>query len=82
VLEIRIHLDNPAQSSWLLNGSNPALPRIIAAIRPLILPKLREENERARSKSVAKKKGVKDVVNGGIVAIHYPPHRSHQCRGR
>ncbi|KAJ4286060.1 hypothetical protein N0V90_013407 [Kalmusia sp. IMI 367209] len=38
--------------------------RIYLAVRPLVLPKLREENERAsgRSRGKAKKKGVKDVV--------------------
>jgi hypothetical protein len=66
VLEVRIYLDDPAQAVWLLHGANPALPRIIAEIRPLVLPKLREENERSRSKSIAKKGGVKDVVNGGM----------------
>jgi hypothetical protein len=66
VLEVRIHLDNPAHSAWLVQGSNAALPRIITAIRPLVLPKLREENERSKAKSTAKKGGVKDVVTGGI----------------
>jgi hypothetical protein len=67
VLEVRIHLDDPAQASWLLRGEDSALPRIIAAIRPLVLPKLREKNERARSKSAVKKGGVKDIVTGGIM---------------
>jgi hypothetical protein len=69
VLEVRIHLDNPTQTSWLLNGANPALPRIIAAIRPLVLPKLREENERSKLKSVAKKRGIKDIVTGGKMKL-------------
>jgi hypothetical protein len=67
VLEVRIHLDDPAQSAWLVRGANPALPRIVAAIRPLVLPKLREENERAGSKSAVKKVGIKDIVTGGIL---------------
>jgi hypothetical protein len=67
VIEVRIHLDNPAHASWLLQGSDPALPRIIEAIRPLVLPKLREENERAKARSTAKKRGVKDVLTGGIL---------------
>jgi hypothetical protein len=66
VLEVRIHLDDPSQLSWLLRGSNAALPRVITAIRPLVLPKLREENERAsKGKTAAKKRGVKDTVKQG-----------------
>lgn len=64
VLETRIYLDNPVLAeSWLLNPRNPVLPRVIESIRPLVLPKLREENE--RSKKGGKKKGVKDVVIEG-----------------
>ncbi|PKX98308.1 uncharacterized protein P174DRAFT_456044 [Aspergillus novofumigatus IBT 16806] len=53
VLECRIYLENPSDS-------RPCTPRIFAAIRPLVLPKLREENERL----FARKKGkpVKDVI--------------------
>jgi len=68
VLEVRIYLDRPADAeAWLLKRDNPALPRVIQAIRPLVLPKLREENERGKSRSgsKAKKKGVKDVVVEG-----------------
>ncbi|OCK81964.1 hypothetical protein K432DRAFT_325240, partial [Lepidopterella palustris CBS 459.81] len=67
VLEVRIYLDRPSDSeAWLLRRDNPALPRVIEAVRPLVLPKLREENERARGRGSAKarKKGVKDVVVG------------------
>jgi hypothetical protein len=65
VLECRIYLDNPALAeSWLLNSRNPILPRVIESVRPLVLPKLREENE--RSKARGKKKSVKDVVVEGI----------------
>lgn len=65
VLEVRIYLDNPALAqTWLLNSRNPILPRVIEAVRPLVLPKLREEDERTRSKG--KKKGVKDVVVQGL----------------
>ncbi|KAF5669288.1 hypothetical protein FHETE_5046 [Fusarium heterosporum] len=61
VLECRIYLDNPALAqSWLLNPRNPILPKVIESIRPLVLPKLREEKERSRKKS--KKKRIKDVV--------------------
>ncbi|KAH8179228.1 hypothetical protein LIA77_00747 [Sarocladium implicatum] len=64
VLECRIYLDNPALAqSWLLNPRNPVLPRVIESIRPLVLPKLREERERSKKKST-KKKTVKDVVAG------------------
>ncbi|KAF7559378.1 hypothetical protein G7046_g4778 [Stylonectria norvegica] len=62
VLECRIYLDNPALAqSWLLNPRSPMLPRIIESIRPLVLPKLREEKERSKKKST-KKKTIKDVV--------------------
>ena len=77
VLEVRIYLDNPADiSRWLLNERNPVLPRLIQAVKPLIMPKLREENERngtgwrtgkARGGGRAgKKKGVRDVVVEGM----------------
>lgn len=67
VLECRIYLDNPALAqSWLLNPRNPVLPKVIESIRPLVLPKLREEKERQKSKSKSKKKGIKDVVVSGI----------------
>ncbi|KAI1414079.1 hypothetical protein F5Y13DRAFT_21672 [Hypoxylon sp. FL1857] len=62
VLECRIYLDNPALAhTWLLNPRNPVLPRVIESVRPLVLPKLREERERSRKRST-KKKGIKDVV--------------------
>ena len=65
VLECRIYLDNPSLAqSWLLNPRDPILPKVIESIRPLVLPKLREENERARKKS-SKKKGIKDVIVQG-----------------
>ncbi|KAH7368507.1 hypothetical protein B0T11DRAFT_64783 [Plectosphaerella cucumerina] len=64
VLEVRIYVDNPALThTWLLNSRNPILPRVIESVRPLVLPKLREEKERALSrKKSSKKKGIKDVV--------------------
>lgn len=63
VLEVRIYLDNPADAHrWLLHSSDPALPRIIQTVRPFVLPKLREENE--RKKKGGKKKSVKDVAHG------------------
>ncbi|KKK18498.1 hypothetical protein ARAM_007012 [Aspergillus rambellii] len=60
VLECRIYLENPSDTRWLLDTRDPVLPRIFAAIRPLVLPKLREENERL----FTRKKGrpVKDVM--------------------
>lgn len=39
------------------------LPRVIEAVRPLVLPKLREENERVKARG--RKKGVRDVVVEG-----------------
>ncbi len=66
VLECRIYLDNPSLAeSWLLNPRNPILPRVIETVRPFVLPKLREENERSKGKG-SKKKGVKDVVVEGM----------------
>jgi hypothetical protein len=66
VLECRIYLDNPALAqSWLLNPRDPVLPRVIESVRPLVLPKLREEQERAQSKKKSKKRSIKDVVVQG-----------------
>lgn len=65
VLECRIYLDDPALAhSWLLNPRDPVLPRVIESVRPLVLPKLREERERSRKKST-KKRGIKDTVTEG-----------------
>lgn len=67
VLEVRIYLDNPILAqTWLLNPRLKVLARVIEAVRPLVLPKLREENERSKGKGGGKKKGVKDVVMEGI----------------
>lgn len=81
VLEVRIHLDDPSQLTWLLRGGNPALPRIITAIRSLVLPKLREENERARGKTAAKKRGVKDTVAQGMCLVSRPLSSEHVGQG-
>ncbi|KAF3764603.1 hypothetical protein M406DRAFT_43792 [Cryphonectria parasitica EP155] len=62
VLECRIYLDDPSLAqSWLLSPRDPVLPRVIEAVRPFVLPKLREERERSRKKS-AKKRSIKDTV--------------------
>lgn len=63
VLEVRIYLDKPSDAPWLLSTRDPVLPRIIEAVRPKVLPKLREENENAKKKGGKKKKGIKDVVS-------------------
>ncbi|KAJ5933427.1 hypothetical protein N7454_005756 [Penicillium verhagenii] len=60
VLECRIYLDNPSDSRWLLNPQDPVLPRVFDVIRPLVLPKLREENERRWLRK--KSKVTKDVI--------------------
>ncbi|KAL8647112.1 MAG: hypothetical protein Q9226_006566 [Calogaya cf. arnoldii] len=71
VLECRIYLDNPADAHrWLLNERMPVLPRVIEAVRPLVLPKLREENAKAKSGKGGKRKGWKDVVVQGIAFAH------------
>ena len=65
VLEVRIYLDTPQLAeSWLLNPRLDILPRVIESVRPLVLPKLREEHARAfaKGKGKGKKKGVRDVV--------------------
>ena len=68
VLECRIYLEYPhASETWLLGSNDPALPRVIEAIRPLVLPKLREENERASKGKGRNKKNIKDVVVRGII---------------
>ncbi|EEY21310.1 conserved hypothetical protein [Verticillium alfalfae VaMs.102] len=66
VLECRIYLDNPAlAASWLLHPRDPVLPRVMDAVRPLVLPKLREEQARARArKKTAKRRQIKDVAAG------------------
>lgn len=65
VLEVRIYLQKPSDVAWLLSSRDPVLERIIQAVRPKVLPKLREENENARKKGGKKKQGIKDVVTGG-----------------
>jgi hypothetical protein len=70
VLECRIYPEYPhASEAWLLGSNNPALPRIIEAIRPLLLPKLREENERASKGKGRNKKNIKDVVVRGTIPV-------------
>lgn len=68
VLECRIYTDNPADAQrWLLNERSPVLPRVIDAVRPLVLPKLKEENARAKAaKGGKKKKVVKNQVERGM----------------
>lgn len=71
VLEVRIYLDQPSLAqTWLLNPRFNVLGRIIQAVRPLVLPKLREENERTSKGKTGNKskkaKGVKDVVYDGM----------------
>lgn len=65
VLEVRIYLDNPAAQPWLLNPRDDVLSRIFQAIRPFVLPKLREEHERAKGSRSKRPKGVKDTVVEG-----------------
>ncbi|KFY87750.1 hypothetical protein V500_06795 [Pseudogymnoascus sp. VKM F-4518 (FW-2643)] len=59
VLEVRIYPSPPGP--WLLS-TRSLLSRVLAAVRPLILPKLREENERVKARG--RGRGVKDVVSG------------------
>ena len=72
VLECRIYVDNPADiSRWLLRANSGILPQVIEAVRPLVLPKLREENARAKDGKGGKKKGWKDVVVKGLLLLSY-----------
>ena len=63
VLECRIYLHNPADSRWLLDPQDNVLSRVFERIRPHVLPKLREENERMRAKK--KSSPLKDVITEG-----------------
>lgn len=77
VIECRIYLDNPALAqTWLLNPRKPVLPRVIESVRPLVLPKLREERERSRTKRSTKKKAIKDLVVEGKSVLE---HAGHAC---
>jgi hypothetical protein len=76
VLEVRIYVDNPALAqTWLLSPRNPILPRVMESVRPLVLPKLREERDRERSRKKNKKRSIKDIVVQG--SSLYPPLGSH-----
>ena len=71
VLELRIYLENPALvETWLLRRADPALPQIIEAIRPHVLPKLREENERAKRAGKKTKGSIKSSVKQGMFVIN------------
>ncbi len=81
VLECRIYLDNPALAqSWLLHPRDPVLPRVIEAVRPLVLPKLEEEKERERNRRKGgKKRSIKDVVTEGRRDALLRPAHLHCC---
>lgn len=82
VLECRIYLDSPALvQSWLLHPRHQTLPRVIEAIRPLVLPKLREERERERmKKKPSKKSRVKDVIVKGMFGLRATSSIYLKCR--
>ena len=71
VLECRIYLETPSDSRWLLersDNSSNKLDQIFTTIKPLVLPKLREENARGSSrKKKTNKNPVKDVLREGIL---------------
>lgn len=77
VLETRIYLDNPTLwASWFLNPRDLILPKVIEAVRGMVLPKLREATASGGAKS-KKKRAVKDVVTGGRFKIPHmvrPPY--------
>lgn len=62
-LEVRVYLEKPSDTAWLLSSRDPALPRIIKLIQPKVLPKLREENENSKKKGSKKRKNIKDVAS-------------------
>lgn len=65
-------MDNPADvNRWLLRSNSPVLPRVIEAVRPYVLPKLREENARAKAGKGGKKRGLKDVVVEGLYVLRH-----------
>jgi hypothetical protein len=83
VLEVHVYLDSPQLAeSWLLNRRAPVLPRVIEAVRPLVLPKLREENEKVKARG--RKKGVRDVVveGSGYHPPFFPCARDLESEGR
>ncbi|KAF3918865.1 hypothetical protein ABW20_dc0102858 [Dactylellina cionopaga] len=66
-LQCLIFLEDPSVlHTWLIHPTDPALPRIVASLKDLVLPKLREEREREINATGASKKhkAVKDVVVG------------------
>ncbi|EPS43864.1 hypothetical protein H072_2184 [Dactylellina haptotyla CBS 200.50] len=66
-IQTLIFLEDPSiLHTWLIHPTNAALPRIVASLKDLVLPKLREERERERNATGASKKPkiVKDVVVG------------------
>jgi hypothetical protein len=73
ILECRIYLENPGLAdTWLLNPRDPVLPRVFESVRPLVLPKLREENERAKGKGKKASRGIKDVIVQGMRTGSHP----------
>jgi len=73
VLEVRIYLDNPAHlHTWLLSPRYNILPRIFQSIRPLVLPKLKEERERGSGGKGKNAKPVNDVVVEGLHSYLFP----------
>lgn len=53
------------------------LAKVIEAVRPLVLPKLREESERAQSKKSSKKRSIKDVVIKGMSGYCSAQHHNN-----
>src|SRR5579871_5659740 len=65
-LQTLIFLEDPSVlHTWLIHPTHPALPRIIASLKDLILPKLEEERDRERKSTSKKNRAVKDVAAGG-----------------
>lgn len=66
VIEVRIYSEPPSiADSWLLRRADPAITRVMQAVRPMVMPKLREERERAAKKGKAARKVVKETIVGG-----------------
>ncbi|MCJ1375416.1 hypothetical protein MMC20_006651 [Loxospora ochrophaea] len=71
VIELRIYLDNPADlSRWLLREPDPALPKVMQTVKPLVKARVREERDAERERrrggkgKKGGKKGVRDVMAG------------------
>ncbi|KAF2863283.1 hypothetical protein K470DRAFT_210726 [Piedraia hortae CBS 480.64] len=73
VLEVRIYVEQPKDKAWLESSS--VLPRVLEAVRPHVLPKLRDESTNAHVAGKKRKK-IRDLASGEEfdVTIHLANH--------